>query len=86
MKVIRKSKWYGIDVCIACKNILTDSEKMYSGGVCPKCGHEELGTICDTVKVIVRKVKYYPWWQLLNREMSYEGKNEFSKQWIKDHE
>lgn len=29
---------------------------MYSDGICPACGHQCKGTICDTVKKVVRDV------------------------------
>ena len=55
---------------------------MYSGGICPKCGHDNKGTVCKTRKAILKETKHYTWWQFWNRKRTYKGKNDFSKAWL----
>ena len=81
----RKSNWYSICVCSKCENRLTDRQIMYSSGTCPYCGHTWPGTIVGYNKVTIRSVKHYNWWQLFNRETTYEGANDYSKQWLITH-
>ena len=74
--------WYAVDVCVVCNKKLTSSHKMYNDGICPYCGHNSHCTVCDTVEVTVSKVKTGKWWEFWKYEM--EGKDEFSKNWLKE--
>lgn len=82
MSKIRISNWYGIDVCIRCQRRLDDSEMMHRGGVCPKCGYNSNSTVCNTYKVVLREYKHYSWWEFWKNKRTYEGENEFSKEWL----
>ena len=78
---MRESNWYGIPVCTECNKRLSDSQKMYSSGICPYCGHNSNGTVCDTNMVTLKKIILHPWWRFWKREFKYIGKNEFSDKW-----
>ena len=78
---MRESDWYGFDVCVKCESRLNESQKMYSGGVCPKCGNVTHGTIVSTTKVVLKEIKHHPWWRFWNKELTYRGRNEFSERW-----
>lgn len=43
--------------CAHCELVLTNQERMHSGGVCPYCGWVSDGTICATNKTSKRKEK-----------------------------
>lgn len=79
---MKKGNWYGFDVCVGCSKRLNDNQKMYRGGICIHCGHDGGSTVCSTIKVVVRKIKHYKWYQLFNRKKTYEGRDEFSKNWL----
>lgn len=50
--------------CAACEAVLTDRERMYSGGVCPVCGAVTKGTIVHTIKTSVSVPPPKPaWWR-----------------------
>jgi predicted RNA-binding Zn-ribbon protein involved in translation (DUF1610 family) len=82
---MRESDWYGINVCVKCEGRLKYSQKMYSDGVCPKCGHVTIGTICETNKVIIKEIKHHEWWQFWKRKFTYKGKDDFSERWLNKH-
>jgi hypothetical protein len=49
--------------CVGCSSALSEYDRLYSDGVCPKCGHQSDGTICDAQKVAVPKMRRSrPWW------------------------
>lgn len=50
-------------MCKNCNTVLTNSQRMYSGGICPHCGALSEGTIVDSIKVSV-EVEKKPWWKL----------------------
>ncbi len=80
------SDWYLIRVCSGCQRRLDLDEWARSGGVCPKCGKDSHSTICNTKNVILREIKFDPWWKFWDRKPSvYEGKDDFSKQWLLTH-
>lgn len=78
------SNWYSIDVCVNCEHELSRAELGYSNGTCPYCGHTDNSTICSYKKVTLRKIKHYKWWQVFGRKVTYEGKDDFSKQWLRN--
>lgn len=80
---MRESNWYVIHVCKKCEKRLSNNQRIYSRGVCPKCGNSSNSTICNTVDVIVKKVKNHPWWRFWNKEVYFIGRDEFSESWIK---
>lgn len=86
---MKTSNWYRILICTKCEKRMSYDEKMYNDGICPRCGHDHDGvlklksTVCHTKNVILRETRLTPWWQIWNKKFSYEGKNEFSKKWLK---
>ena len=79
------SKWKSKAVCIKCEHEMDECDKYYSDGVCPYCGLDDNSTICSTRNVIYRKrYIYIPfWWEFwISAKFIFEGKDEFSKQWI----
>ena len=78
----RKSNWYGIDICTSCENVLSDNQKMDSGGVCFYCGHVSSGTICDTNKVVLMQIKHHPWWRFWSKDVTFVGATDLSKEWL----
>lgn len=79
---MRESDWYKLSVCSKCEHTLSDRAEYYGNGICPHCGHDSDSTICDTKYVILKETKHYNWWDILSRERTYRGKNEFSKSWL----
>ena len=63
--VIAKGPWEARLVCAVCRQYLTTHEIYYSDGVCPRCGHDSDGTVCDTQTVIWRWVETESpsWWE-----------------------
>ena len=55
--------WFTIHRCVECKERLSGTQVMYSGGRCPHCGHKapEACTIVSTVESAARRTKL-PWW------------------------
>lgn len=51
--------------CAKCDPSGGHMTEMYSGGVCPYCGHNGNSTVCDTVTKAARWVyDFYPsWWE-----------------------
>lgn len=49
-------------VCKSCKNYLSQYQVMYSGGVCPHCGHHKPGTMLDVYSVVGQWVGHL-WWR-----------------------
>jgi len=78
----RESNWYKIDVCKNCRKRLRRNARCYSGGVCPKCGHDSCSTICDTSTVIIKEILHPPWWRVWDKEYEYIGRDEFSREWL----
>jgi len=80
---MRISEWFSFEVCVNCHSRLSLPEQYYSNSTCPYCGVSDgEHTICVTRKVTAREIKHYVWWQLFNRRKTYEGKDDFSKQWL----
>ena len=75
---MRKSKWYGLDVCVDCEKVFRDNETFWKG-VCPFCGSNPI----KSKRVSIREVKHYSWWNITNRKKTYEGADSFSKEWLK---
>jgi hypothetical protein len=48
--------WRAEILCYHCEYVMSDHEKMYSGGICPNCGYDDESTVCDTVNKVVRPV------------------------------
>jgi len=82
LKPYRQSNWYGLDVCISCESRLYNKQKNYNGGICPYCGHDSDGTICDTQKIILKRISRRPWWMFWNNEYEYIGMDDASKKWL----
>lgn len=59
------SKWIRKALCVECKTPLSHTEEYYSDGICPHCGHNSNGTICNTkVKAVRWVVDSQPkWWE-----------------------
>jgi hypothetical protein len=75
--------WYAKDVCIKCHSALNSRDKMYSRGTCPYCGNSNDSTVCDTYKVVIRKVTIIPFLLLpWKRKVSYVGANDRSNAWL----
>lgn len=77
------SGWYKILICSKCEKRLTYHQKMYSGGVCVHCGHDDNSTVCATKNVIVKEVSKHKWWQFW-KPKDYIGKDDFSINWLKN--
>ncbi len=82
---MKESNWYIVNVCKECDSELSQNIKFYSLGVCPHCGHDSRTTVCSTTRVVLKKFKHHSWWKFWNKKYTYEGKDEFSKQWINEH-
>jgi len=79
--MIKKTKWYGLNICVNCETLLTFNQQMHSGGICPFCGNDGNSTICDTRKVILRKITEKG--NFFKRaRYTFEGKDNFSEQWV----
>lgn len=86
-KHLRVSLWHGVRVCSECYVHLNNGIYYYNHGICPFCGHNSNGTICDSFDAIYRKVfTYIPqWWQIWKeREYFIEAKDEDSYKAIKN--
>lgn len=80
---MKETNWYGIDVCTNCKDRLYDKDKMYSGGVCPKCGFVTAGTVCRTEKIVLKQFKEIPnKWRFWDIKRTYKGKDKRSYEWL----
>lgn len=84
----RKSNWRNFKVCSnpSCLRRLRNDQIYHNNGICPYCGNEEKGTITSYKKVIVKYIKYYPWWKFWSKEKEIIGKDKFSKFWLKQNE
>ena len=58
------SNWTFIYVCPNTGEQMTRNQVMYSGGVCPLCGHNSRGTITHYKKVIGKWTEV-SWWEAL---------------------
>lgn len=54
--------WIAEFRCVGCSSALSEYDRLYRDGICPKCGHQSDGTICDAQKVAVPVVRRRPWW------------------------
>lgn len=77
----RVSNWYSFEVCEKCHKRIMDNERMYNDGLCPHCGNESGDTICDTKKVVLRRIRHYSWWNFWDKKVTYEAKKGFSTEW-----
>lgn len=77
-----ESNWYSIHVCVKCNSRLSNHQRMYSDGVCPKCGNVTGRTICDTYKVVIKKINKSPWWKFWDQQITYKGQNEISQKYL----
>jgi hypothetical protein len=62
---------------------INEYKVMYNNGICPHCGYDSDGTICDTYNAIIKKIDHSPWWRLWERDVSFVGKDEKSKEYLK---
>jgi predicted RNA-binding Zn-ribbon protein involved in translation (DUF1610 family) len=81
MSNITLSKYYAIDICAGCKKSLTREERFSSNGVCPYCGHSSGYSMCDTNRLVIRKITEYNGLFKANK-VTYEGKDEKAKTWL----
>jgi len=79
----RIGKWFKITVCLNCDMVINDHNRMYNRSICPHCGHDGFGTVCETYPVITRVLRYHPRWRIWNTEIKYQGKNNKSISWLK---
>jgi len=83
-----KKSWIAYRVCSECHEFLTPRQINNGTGVCPECGFDSNLESCATSKIITREIFVYNkkrWWQFwIKKEvgMYFEGKNEFSNNWI----
>ena len=75
------TKWFKIQICMECEERIYYNDVMNNSGICPHCGNNSKNTICDTLDVIIRRIYTGPWY---NRKFILEGKDSFSKEWIKN--
>lgn len=54
-------EWHRIIKCIRCGDEMSNHQRMYSNGICPYCGLDDLSTICNTYNQIQRQVYYKKW-------------------------
>ena len=84
-KIIKITSWYRREVCATCGKLFPEFH-MYE--VCPKCGQSGLFdcSYAKTKEIVLRRASvqrgYLPW----RRYDVYEGKDEFTKQWLKENE
>jgi phage FluMu protein Com len=76
------SNWYTVKVCASCHKHLTEGQRMYSSGTCPKCGGSNSGTIVDTTKMVIRSKLIGKWWKFWDIKYIYQGKNKQSHDWL----
>ena len=76
--------WYSINVCTKCEKRLSNNERFYSGGTCKYCGFSSGSTIASCNKVTLRKITVYtgPWWNFWSKSVTFEGVDDYSKQWL----
>ncbi len=79
---MKKGNWYSLNICTVC-SVRIHNRSDHSG-ICPHCGHDSNSTVCQTDKVIIRKIKHdKPWWMIWKkRKVTYEGKNDLCKKWL----
>ena len=84
MKIkVKVSRWKHILVCQVCTKQITHAEKRNSSGVCPKCGHDSGRTINRSIKIVYKKYTYFKLLCIIPERTEYEGKDEFSINWLK---
>ena len=49
---------YGVKFCVQCDKRLGTYHEMYSGGICPHCGHNSNSTICRTKTRVYRVISH----------------------------
>jgi len=81
-KTISSTCWYTREVCAKCGKLFSN---YHTHDVCPECGNkgQHSWSYVKTNKIIIRRVRiqrgYCPW----RRYDAYEGKNKFTKKWLK---
>lgn len=74
--IIKKGKFFSLDKCVQCGNLIGERSRMYNHGICPHCGYNSNGAICDTDKIIIRSVAIYKyWWSFFCTEHYFEDIN-----------
>lgn len=79
---MRVGNWYSIMVCANCAKRIGFWEETNSDGVCKHCGSKGIADVIETHQVILRATKHHPIWRFWNKEITYEGRDEFSKNWL----
>lgn len=71
LKPVKMGPWRPYHYCTECGAQLDERTRMYSGAICPACGHKSIhaSTICDTYVMAERKVYTFvpKWWQFWRR-------------------
>lgn len=58
--------WSHVTLCPTTGERLRSSEIYYSGGICPRCGHDNRGTITHKWKLVYRSFRVthgWKWWK-----------------------
>jgi len=82
MKKSKKPRWYGIRICTACRETLTENEVHYSGGVCPHCGYSFGSTIVRNTMIVISRERISPWWQFWAPVYEYTPKDSDALAWL----
>ena len=70
-------KYYSLNCCVSCKQVLKDHEQSYSSGTCPKCGNTSKGTITDCFKKVAVKIQVSSRWKFWTKTYINEWEDNF---------
>jgi predicted amidophosphoribosyltransferase len=64
------TKWYIECCCVECKRELSDYERFYNYGMCPKCGYRAYGagSIVNTIDRPYILERINPWWTYFHKD------------------
>ena len=78
---LRNGKWFGVKICEACNEPLSDHEINNNDGVCPECGVMSENNKVVTNTVVIR---YITTGSFLFRDSRFEVRenDHFAKEWL----
>ena len=67
-----KSTYYCINACTSCDATISNSQRMYSNGICKFCGNTDNSTIVDTIKKTIKQTRINPLWKFWRKQFKRE--------------
>lgn len=58
-----KRRWVNEHRCVACKEVLSEFERLHSDGRCPKCNHKDKNSITIVATTEHGKETTVRWWE-----------------------